>query len=249
MKRQERQHLKENDLAHTLAVTRDFVAERGKHVGLTVGIIVAIGVIALAYMGLKQRSNRSAEEALAQAVVTLNARVIPPSDPDAADLPASASIEAAGTFRSEKAKLEAAVPKLKAAVDAHPDKEAGIEARYRLAGALAALGRTDEAIAEFGEVVKRAPKDSVWARMARMGLADTQTRSGQLDAAITSWKQLADDKTADLPEDAILMELGRAYVAKGNAEEARKTFTQLLEKHPTSPYSADAKTELDALKG
>ena len=53
----------------------------------------------------------------------------------------------------------------------------------------------------------------------------------------------------DLPVDAILMELARAYVQKGNTEEARKTFTEIVEKHPDSPYLAEARTELENLKG
>jgi outer membrane protein assembly factor BamD (BamD/ComL family) len=36
---------------------------------------------------------------------------------------------------------------------------------------------------------------------------------------------------------------------KGNQEEAKKTFTQLVDEHPTSPYSAEARTELQSLKG
>jgi TolA-binding protein len=47
----------------------------------------------------------------------------------------------------------------------------------------------------------------------------------------------------------VLMELGRAYVAKGSTEDARKTFTQLLEQHPDSPYISDARAQLDTLKG
>jgi outer membrane protein assembly factor BamD (BamD/ComL family) len=85
--------------------------------------------------------------------------------------------------------------------------------------------------------------------MARLGQADTQVRAGQYDAAIAAWKQLASEKLEDLPADAILLELARAYVAKGDTAEARKVFTQLLDEHPTSPYSSDARAELDALKG
>ena len=47
----------------------------------------------------------------------------------------------------------------------------------------------------------------------------------------------------------ILMELARAYVAQGNQEEARRTFTQIVDEHPTSPYSAEARAELDAPQG
>ena len=72
--------------------------------------------------------------------------------------------------------------------------------------------------------------------MARLGKADTQAHSGQLDAAIATWKEMTTGNTDDLPVDAILMELARAYVQKGNTEEARKTFTQIVDQHPNSPY-------------
>jgi outer membrane protein assembly factor BamD (BamD/ComL family) len=74
-------------------------------------------------------------------------------------------------------------------------------------------------------------------------------RSGQLDAALATWKALASQKDSDLPVDAILIELARAYRTKGNTEEARKTFTELVDQHPDSPYSAEARQELEELKG
>src|SRR6185503_5997856 len=50
-------------------------------------------------------------------------------------------------------------------------------------------------------------------------------------------------------KDAILMQLGRAYQAKGNTDEARKTFTDIVDNHPDSPYVGDARKELESLKG
>ena len=59
--------------------------------------------------------------------------------------PAAATLGATGSFATEAAKLNAALPKLKAAADAYPDTAAGITARYHYASSLAALGRHDEA--------------------------------------------------------------------------------------------------------
>jgi TolA-binding protein len=70
-----------------------------------------------------------------------------------------------------------------------------------------------------------------------------------VDAAITTWKELVASNDENLPKDAILMELGHAYVAKGNKAEATKTFTQVVDEHPTSPYTAEARMELESLKG
>jgi TolA-binding protein len=249
MKTQQRHHLKENELVHGLNVARDYVEPRAKQIGMIVGAIVLLGVVVLGVLQFRNRSNSDADVALAEAMTALNARVVPPSDPDAADLPQAATIENTGSFATEGAKLAVAIPKLQAVADKYPGDQAGIVARYHLGGALAAMGRNDEAIKAFNDVVSRAPKDSIYARMSRMGLADTQARAGQLDAAIGAWKQLADEKSEDLPADAILLELARAYAAKGNTDEARKVYSQLLEEHPTSPYSSDAKQGLDGLKG
>jgi tetratricopeptide (TPR) repeat protein len=248
MKRTERRHLKENELAQTLATAREFVEPRRKQ--LTIGVVVFV-VVVIAVFGItvmRQRTQSRGQELLAQAMVALNARVVPATGGQNGDLPAAAQFSATGTFSTEEAKLSAALPKLKAAADAYPDSDAGITARYHYAGALAALGRHAEAIKEYEDVQKRSGGDSLYGRMARLGEADTQARAGQLDAAISTWKAMAADNNLDLPQDAILMELARAYVQKGNTADAKKAFTEVVDKHPDSPYLAEARTELENLK-
>ena len=81
------------------------------------------------------------------------------------------------------------------------------------------------------------------------GKAESQAHAGQIDAAIETLKELAASNSEQLPLDAILMQLARAYVQKGNRDEARKTFTEIVDKHPASPYTPEARTELENLKG
>jgi tetratricopeptide (TPR) repeat protein len=209
---------------------------------------VAVGIGLFAFM--RGRTDSRGQDLLAEAKVALNAPVVPLSAQAGGDdgsLPAAATIGATGSFATQEAKLQAALPKLQAAADAFPDSPAGIEARYHYAGALAAIGRHDEAAAQFDDVLRRAGADSLYGRMAAFGKADTQAQAGQVDAAIASWKALADSPDTTLPKDAILMELGRAYQAKGSVEDARRTFTQLVDEHSTSPYAAEARAELESL--
>ena len=249
MKAKERHRLKENELAHSLAAAREYLEPRRKQLG---GLFVVIILIVAAIAGItiiRQRSGSEAQRALGEAMVALNARVVPATAAEGTEgVPAAAQLGAEGSFATEEAKLNAALPKLKAAADGFPETEQGITARYHLAGALATLGRHKEAIEAFDNVAQRAGSDSLYGRMARLGKADTEAKAGQLDAAIATWKELAASTDEDLPKDAILMELAKAYVAKGNQEEARKTFTQLVDEHPTSPYSAEARAELESLK-
>ena len=249
MKNTERKHLKENELAHTLVVARTLVEHRGRIVALALGGIALVAVVAVGVNAVRGRTAAQGDQLLGEAMVALNARVVPVGSQGADEVPAAASIGATGAFRTEAEKLAAALPKLKAAADAFPDSDAGVQARYHMAGALAALGRHDEAMTAFDEVTAKAGRDTLFGRMARMGKADTQAQSGQVDAAITTWRELVAQGGADLPVDAILMELARAYAQKGDTAEARKTYTQIVEQHPTSPYTADARQELENLKG
>jgi tetratricopeptide (TPR) repeat protein len=246
MKRKERHHLKENDLAQTILAARDAIEQRRS---LLTGTLLAVLLGAVVIGGIvvwQQEDDARAEQMLAAAMVTFNAQVIPPSATPAqpGEVPAAATLGATGSYATEAAKLNAALPKLKAAADAYPDTEAGITARYHYASSLAALGKHAEAIQAFDEVANRAGSDSLYGRMAQLGKADTQTRAGQMNEAIATWKTLASSTDEDLPKDAILMELGKAYQASGNQEEARKAFTEIVDQHPTSPYVAEARTAL-----
>jgi tetratricopeptide (TPR) repeat protein len=249
MKRTERHRLKENELAHSLAAAREYIEPRTRQISLAAFVIFLIAVVIAGIVILRQRTVNQAHDMLAEAMVVLDAQVIPrePVDPKS-PTPPPAAMQGSGTFETEEAKLQAAVPKLKAAADAYPDTDPGITARYHLASALAALGKHQEAAAAYDEVINR-DGDGLYGRMARLGKAEEQARAGQLDAAIATYKELSERTDGDLPADAILMQLGRAYVAAGKRDEAQKTFTKIVDEHPESPYASEARQELETLKG
>jgi len=250
MKRSERHHLKENELAQSLAAAADFVESNRQSILTAVTAIIVVAVVGGGIYAFLGRTDTRGQDLLADAMTTLNAGVVPVSaEPSApGELPAAASMGAVGTYPTQEAKLEAALPKLKTAADAYPDSPAGVTARYHYASSLAALGRHQEAIQAFDDVIARAG-DSIYGRMATLGKADTQAQAGQLEQAITSWKSLVDRKDSSIPEDALLIHLARAYQMQGNVEEARRTYTLIVEQHPTSPYAAEARVELETLKG
>jgi tetratricopeptide (TPR) repeat protein len=246
MKRTQRHHLKENELARTLRTASEAFEAHKDQVGKVLAGLVVVVIAVAAISWWRGRAEAEAERSLAQAMVVLNAPVVPPTATAEAgsDLPAAASLAAEGSYPNQAAKLNAALPSLQATADAYPGTVAGATARYHYASALAALGRYDEAISAYDEVVNRAGADSLYGRMARLGKADTQRKAGQFDAAIATLQELSTGNDEGLPRDAVLSELAKTYAAKGQTEEARKTYTELVEEHPTSPYSAEARVEL-----
>lgn len=248
MKAKERHHLKENELAQSIAAAREFVDRRQKQIQIVALVVFLIAVAIVGIVIMRERTQAAANDLLAEAMVVLDAPVIPstPADPNSPTPPAAA-MQGTGTFTTEEEKLKAAAPKLRAAAEAYPASRAGITARYHLAGALAGLGQHDEAVAAYDEVIARGG-DSLYGRMAQLGKAEEQARAGQHDAAIAIYQQLAGEADGDLPADAILMQLARTYAAAGKTDEAQKTFTRIVDEHPDSPYASEARQELEASK-
>jgi TolA-binding protein len=248
MKRSERHHLKENELAHSLDRAREqFEAHKNRIVGIGVLVTVVV-VVAAGYVWYRQRVEGASRTMLATAMAIHQAQVVPPTPPPAPGQPAPATAPAPpppGSYPTEQAKLNAALPKFMEAAEAHPSSSAGIAARYEAAACLLQLGRAKDAIDRYREVIDR-DGNGLYGDMARMGLGEAQIATGQYDAAIASYRELTSKPT--VPTDAVLMQLGRAYAKAGKKTEAERTFKRIMDEFPQSQYAQAAKKEMDATK-
>ena len=250
MKTKHRRELKENDVVRLVAATREFGEQHGKQI---TAALVAVIVIVLGVMGVlafRNRQQSQGQDLLAQAMVVLNTAVVPVDGDDQ-----SWRCAGRGRNRREGHVLDGGAEAERRAAEAEGGGRRVSGDAGRHPGALPPRGHprgarsgqgSDHAIRRCGQ---RAGGDSLYGQMAQLGKADAQAQAGEIDSAIATWKELAAKKDAKLPEDAILMQLGRAYQAKGNTAEARKTFTDIVDNHPDSPYVADARKELESLKG
>ena len=248
MKTTERHHLKDNELALALGQAQSWAGSNSSTLFTTLAAIVIVGGGVLGYLAWARNTDNKARVMLAAAMVIEEARVMPAGPPPGSTTdPTAVGGQLPGTYPTEKAKLEAALPKFQAAADAYPSNEAGITARYHLAKNLVALGRFDDAVKSYDQVLTSG--NALLARSARLGKAEAQVRGGQFDPAIATLKQIVDSKEAGLPAEAVLMELARAYTLAGKTDDARKTLTQIVEQHADSQYASEARTELEKLKG
>jgi len=244
MKSKERHKLKENEFARTVAHAREMMQTRGRDFAtLTVVVLIAV-VLALGYGMWRQSRNGKANTLLAAALAVEEAPVVAPTAPaPGSPIP----VQQAGTYATEQAKLEAALPQLMKAAEAYPSTDAGVAARYHAASVLASLGRYPEAEQRYQEVVDKAGS-SVYGRTAKLGLADVQVRQGKYDTAIKIYQDATTDPKSQLPLDGVLMQLGRAYMKAGKKNEAAHAFTRVVEEFPQSAYAADARREMEEAK-
>jgi predicted negative regulator of RcsB-dependent stress response len=240
MKHSEKEHLKENEVATALAVAGK---NRSQLIAIGAGLLVVL--VAIGGFVTWQRNKDSAVSGLlAEAMVTYEAPVQAPVPGDAGTT--AAPTQMPGTYPTEKAKMEAALPKFLAAAESSPASTPGRLARLNAASVLVALGRFDEARTHYEQL---ATGTDIVASGAALGKAQAQIRAGQFDPAIESLKTLSAQTTGKLPIDGVLMELARAYRSSGKVDDARKTLTEIVEKHAESPFVTEARAELEKLKG
>ncbi|HEV8211482.1 MAG TPA: tetratricopeptide repeat protein [Vicinamibacterales bacterium] len=239
MKTKERHHLKENELGKLARQARETVETRRSETTAIAVVVVVVAVLAFGYFGWRQHVQTKAHGLLAEAMAVQDARVGPP--------PAPGTPSAGLYFPTERERSQAALTKFKIAADAYPSTDAGIYARYQEAATSLALGTTPGAIAAYQQVIKESG-DGFYGQMGRLGLAEAQARAGQYDTAINTFKELAQRKDGPLPVDGILMQLGRTYLEAGKRSDAQQTFNRLVEEYPESPFTGDARREIETLK-
>ena len=245
MKSTERHKLKENELARSVAAARDVLSTRGSDITrLAIAALVVVVIIA-GYTMWRQSRNTKAQAALASGLALFEAPVMPIAAPaPGSPLP----LQQPGTFPTEQAKYDAALPKLIEAADKYPNTDSGIAARYYAASALASLGRFAEAEQRYQEVAQKAGSSSIYRETARLGIGEAQLAQGKADAAMTTFKEIAADTNSQLPVDGVLMQLGRAALVAGKKDEATRAFTRVTDEFPQSLYVTEAKEKLAGLK-
>ena len=245
MKTTERHDLKHNEVADTLQGAYVQLDRNRNTILAVVGGVVVVACLWGGYAFYRAQQEAKAGALLAQALVIAEAQVAPPIAP-APGQPALPPTP--GTYPSENAKLEAALPKLQATADAYPSTQAGISARFQAAAALTALGKMTDARKQY-ETVVASDSRGLYGRMARLGIAELEIKARQFDPAIATLRELSLDARGDLPVDAILVQLAETYVAAGKKVEAQQTLQRVTTEFATSPYAADAKKLLETIKG
>ena len=148
MKRNERHHLKENELVQLASRTREVIDARQREVGAVAIAVILVAVAAIGYYAWRSRVEGRAGSMLADAVILSEARVGPP--------PAPGTPATGPSFPTEREKYEATAAKFKAVADEYPSTDAGVFARYREGSTQMALGNTKEAAAAYQQVIDRA---------------------------------------------------------------------------------------------
>lgn len=151
-------------------------------------------------------------------------------------------------FKTEDARLEAALKEADTFLSQHGGSKLKEEALLLKAKFLLALGKNTEALAIYqGQL---GGLDQRLRFIAQEGLGYALEATGQTDAAIGAFAGLAEDASAaGFYKDHALLNKARLLEKKGNAKEAEKVLREIKEKSPTSSLRSEIDDRLAALEG
>lgn len=239
MKAQERHHLKQNEFAVTTAKLAGSVTENRRQILMIGGAVVLVAAIVGGYFYFQKQRDDAATALFGAALTIETAQVVP-----APTLPMAT--QQAGTYPTEQARGEAALAAYQKVIDAYPNHEAGLAARYHRAGVLLGLGRAQEAETAYAEVAGQAGS-SITGATARLGQAQALVVQKKFDDAIKVLTDLSGQRDSALPMDGVLMELARVNQQAGKTEDARAAFKRVVDEFPQSGYAGEARQQLAAI--
>jgi tetratricopeptide (TPR) repeat protein len=217
-------------------------------VGTTMLVTVIIGSII--FSNVSERRAKTASDALARieriATGELRPEGAPATNPDGTPL----TDDGVPHFKTDKERAEAALKELDAFV-ATSGNPLRTEGRLQRGPLLLSLGRTGEAVTAYEEILGGKIDDRL-RFLAHEGLGYALEAKGDLPAAAAAFEKLADDAAAfgdgGFYKDRAAFHKARIADLRGNAEDAKRLYREVLDKNPTSSLRDEITNRLAVLE-
>lgn len=144
---------------------------------------------------------------------------------------AALSLASADIATSEAAKEQA----LRRTMKNYGSTRSGVIARLRLATLLKDAGKETEAEKSYREALESSSLNETDREIAERGLAASLARQGKCNEAIPHWRGILNRGSLLAPED-LYVAIGACYETLGKSAEAVRTYEELIQKYPASPF-------------
>jgi TolA-binding protein len=240
LKRELKKQIKQDELVSGVEHMAAWVKAHAAQVRTEATIAAIVIAIVGGFFYFRRSRDRAAEEAFAAALRTFEA-------PVAGEAPGREPRAAGETFATAEAKYKKAAAAFDGVERAYPSLPVGVRARYYGALARIEIGEKAEAEKALAEIAATKPAKGLEPALARLALAELQRRSGALDKAVESYRQIVDDAAFAMPRDYALMQLARTLEEAHRTEEASAAYRRLAEEFPDSLYAPDARRRAEYL--
>jgi tetratricopeptide (TPR) repeat protein len=227
-----------------------FANERRRALLMGSSMLVTVVIGSLIFSAIAERHAKTASEALARierlATGELRPEGTPTTNPDGTPLPDDGTTH----FKTEKERALAALKELDAFITGSGNP-LRTEGRLERGPLLLALGRAPEAITAYEEILNGKPDDRL-RFLAREGLGYAQEAKGDLPAAVATFAKLDEDaavfKEGGFYKDRATYHKARIAELRGNADDAKKLYREVLDKNPTTSLRDEITNRLAVLE-
>jgi tetratricopeptide (TPR) repeat protein len=241
LNRQLKLQIKQDELVTGVQHAATFLQAHKDEVKWTVAAVVAAVLAIGGFTFWRTTRQAEATRALNAALETFHA-------PVAAERPQVEGAPPAARFAASAEKFKQAVGEFDGVARRFGSTDAGRRARYYAALCRLELGEVAAAEKELQEL-STGDKSTLEPALAKLALADAYGRSGKVDQAVATYRELADDATLAVPRDHVLMTLAHTLEDASRLDEAGASYKRLFEEFPASPYASDARQRAAFLEG
>jgi hypothetical protein len=239
LRKELREEIKQDEFASGLEQAITWISAHKDEVRIGAGVAIVLLAAAGSLGYFQGQRAREADRAFRDALATFEA-------PVASELTPGADRPAGQVFATSEEKYKTAAAAFEGVERRYGSSKEGLRAEYYAALARVELGQYAEAEKALREIQSRGP--GLESDLARLALADTLRRSGQVDKAVEAYRGIASNPSANMPRDYALLCAARTLDDAKRWAEARAAYRQLVEEFPASVYAAEARARAEYLK-
>ncbi len=234
-----RKELKQDEVREKISEAVRSVSLHSREVVYIIGLVLAVGVIALGWFYYEKHQEGKSQTALATALKKLEAPV--------GDAAANPNVRSEFTYKTESEKYSAALKDFEQIIKDYGNTSAADIARYQAGVCTYYLGDMKKAESYLKESTRVSDRNVLY-YLSRIALANFYSGTGKYDEA-TKLLNEAIQKNKDLvPQENLLLQLADVYEKAGKAKEARDTLQKIADGYKDSPAAYQAENRLKELK-
>jgi TolA-binding protein len=196
---------------------------------------VAMALVTYGIYFYRSNRERKAQDALGEAIVTIDAPLVQPGSPQPNPL---------AKYKTNDEKIAAAEKQFKAVKTDYADTDAAGVAGLYLARIAGARGDVAGARMHLEEFIRQHPK-TLLVGAARYSLYEMRIENGEAQQVANELNQeLARNENQVLPPDSMLALLAHAYDAQGSFDKSKDAYRRIVSQFPDSPYAIEAQRKV-----
>ncbi len=229
MDRETRHQIKHDKFVDEVTNFYDDVRKNSQKVIIALVAVIALVGIIFGAITLGARTERKAQVRLAEAMDILGEQTGDESATPGAEAP---------KYKNEQEKVAAAEPILAEVIDKYSRTDAAQVAELYVAQIELERGDVDGAIARFEAFAKK-NSSHILAGGAQFSVYELKLEKSP-ESVIPELENALLDTKSIVPQESIMMLLGKAYEKAGNTEKSLEMYRRVATEHPESPYAAEA---------